>query len=100
MSLSDREYMYETYEEKKKARQEKEEKRNRKNELWRLYAKEHKTRKDRQRIEQLEYFNLHGKELKVDHIVHKRTGSLLSKYILIFLCVIAFIIYIYANYFN
>ena len=100
MGLSDREYMYETYEEKKKARQEKEEKRNRKNELWSLYAKKHKTRKDKQRIEQLEYYNLHGEELKIEHIVHKRTGSLLSKYILFFLCLIVVIIYIYVNYFN
>lgn len=100
MGLADREYMYETYEEKKKSREEKEKKRRRKNELWSLYAKKHKTRKDRQRIEQLEYYNLHGKELEIEHKVSKRTGSFTSFAVLLILYVLAMIIYIYVNYFN
>lgn len=100
MGLADREYMYETYEEKKKVRQEKEEKRNRKNELWSLYAKKHKTRKDKQRIKELEYFHLHGEfPLKKKCIVWDDSCSI-GQVIFLLLILISILIYIYVNYFS
>ena len=111
MSLSDREYMYETYEEKCRARQEKEDKRNRKNELWRLYAKKHKTRKDRQRIKELEYYNLHEDEFKENPKMYnkknqnkqvnsnnKKNDISIGQVFLYCLLVIVFVIYIYMKY--
>lgn len=99
MSLSDREYMYETYEEKKRARQEKENKRRLKNELWSLYAKKYKTRKDRKRINELEYYHLHGEyPPKKKGIVWDETCSI-GQVIFLLLILFSVLAYIYGTYF-
>ncbi len=60
MGLMERDYMKETYEDRKKARIERIEKEERKSELWHLYGKEHKTIFDKMRIKELEQINLYG----------------------------------------
>ena len=58
MSLMERDYMKETYEDRKKARIERIEKEERKAELWYLYGKKHKTIFDKIRIKEIEQINL------------------------------------------
>ena len=58
MSLMERDYMKETYEDRKKARIERIEKEERKSELWYLYGKKHKTIFDKIRIKEIEQINL------------------------------------------
>lgn len=60
MSLMERDYMKETYEDRKKARKERVEKEERKAELWYLYGKKHKTIFDKMRIKEIEQINLYG----------------------------------------
>lgn len=58
MSLMERDYMKETYEDRKKARIERIEKEERKAELWYLYGKKHKTIFDKIRIKEIEQIHL------------------------------------------
>ena len=58
MSLLEREYMKETFEEKKLQQNKFSQKQKRKNELWKLYGKKHKTIFDKIRIKKLEKMNL------------------------------------------
>lgn len=100
MGLSDREYMYETYEEKQKARKKRIDKLDMRNELWYLYGKKHKTRKDRQRIKEIEYYNLHGEfPPKRNGLVWDDSCSI-GQVIFLLLILISILIYIYVNYFN
>lgn len=64
MSLMERDYMKETYEDRKKARKERIEKEERKTELWYLYGKNHKTIFDKMRIKELEQINFYGETPK------------------------------------
>lgn len=64
MSLMERNYMKETYEDRKKARKERIEKEKRKSELWYLYGKNHKTIFDKMRIKELEQINFYGETQK------------------------------------
>jgi hypothetical protein len=66
MGLMERDYMKETYEDRKKARIERIEKEERKSELWHLYGKEHKTIFDKMRIKELEQINLYGVGRQID----------------------------------
>ena len=58
MSLLEREYMKETFEEKKLQQNKFSQKQKRKDELWKLYGKKHKTIFDKIRIKKLEKMNL------------------------------------------
>ena len=84
MSLIERDYMRETYEEKKKAREKRIRELQQKDELWRLYAKNHKTFNDKKRIKELEYYNLNG-----EFPVKKKNYSIFIK---VFIVLIVFII--------
>lgn len=106
MSLSDRDYMYETYEEKQEARKRRIDKLDMRNELWYLYGKKHKTRRDRQRIKEIEYYNLNGslppekkKFFSKKSRQDKHNDIPFDQVILSCLLVIVFVIYIYVNYF-
>ena len=70
MSLMERDYMKETYEDRKKARIERIEKEARKAELWYLYGKKHKTIFDKMRIKEIEQINLYGEVPKKEKKFH------------------------------
>ena len=94
MSLMERDYMKETYEDRKKARIERIEKEARKAELWYLYGKKHKTIFDKMRIKEIEQINLQGLEK------YQSKFAIRSVLILLFvIIVIFFILFLFYNYY-
>ena len=92
MSLMERDYMKETYEDRKKARIERIEKEARKAELWYLYGKKHKTIFDKMRIKEIEQINLYGE------IPHKKNESRVS--IIVIILIVMLILYIFFHFYG
>ena len=93
MSLIERDYMHESYEDKKKAREKRIRESQQKDELWRLYTKKYKTFNDRKRIKDLEYYNLNG-----EFPVRKKSYSFFVKVLIVLMIII--IIYFVFNLYN
>lgn len=95
MSLIERDYMRESYEDRKNAQKKRIREAQQKDELWKLYAKKRKTFIDKKRIKDLEYYNLHNEFPK------QKKGFLVSFFkSFIIACIIILIAYILYQFYN